>query len=68
MTPEDKESKENKVGTCDGETCNRYGCKGTMEYTREGDCSCHISPPCANCVESPTICNQCGERIENEDA
>lgn len=45
----------------EGDSCP---CGGVFEYIREGDCSCHISPPCNNCVEAPLKCNQCDELAE----
>ncbi len=34
-----------------GDVCNRNGCSGVIiEGKREGDCSCHINPPCSFCT------------------
>lgn len=49
----------------EGDRCQVIGCEGTLEYIREGDCSCHISPPCHNCVDAPLKCNVCDE-VHNE--
>lgn len=34
---------------------------GRFTYIREGDCSCHISPPCSSCVDAPLRCDACGD-------
>lgn len=39
-------------------------CDGILELVPQGDCSCHISPPCHNCVEAVLICSECGEEYE----
>jgi len=56
------------VGTDEGATCNRDGCKGVMQYVRAGDCSCHISPPCLACTEAALLCNACDADPEDEEA
>ena len=33
--------------------------EGTLEYVREGECSCHISAPCSACVNMILVCNKC---------
>ncbi len=36
-------------------------CKqGALHYPKVQNCSCHISPPCNQCVENPLTCNKCG--------
>ncbi len=53
-----------KIGTEEGEVCNRGGCKGIIEVIpdsqREGGCSCHINPPCSFCTFNPQFCPECG--------
>ena len=44
----------------EGDDCSVFECSGTMEYPPVEDCSCHISPPCFNCVENQLVCNKCG--------
>lgn len=44
-----------------GDICNRAGCVGVINYP-EGDCSCHISPPCGYCTEAELCCDECGWR------
>jgi hypothetical protein len=34
-------------------------CQGVMEYQTDGDCSCHINPPCSSCTDSVLRCSQC---------
>lgn len=52
-------------GKEEGNTCNRDGCTGEMEYKKDGVCSCHINPPCSACVDSILTCNECGFEIPN---
>jgi len=43
------------LGYKEGETCNRNGCNGTIQFseeTKSDNCSCHISAPCSGCVAS----------------
>ena len=44
----------------EGDVCHVEDCPGQMKYVRHGDCSCHISPPCSNCVDAPLECSHCG--------
>ena len=55
-------------GIAAGETCNRYGCRGTiLEGEKEGDgCSCHINPPCSYCTENVEYCPECGWDAKEE--
>lgn len=60
-----------KPGTEEGEGCNRLNeddsaCDGTMEYRPVVGCSCHISPPCAACVENPLLCSVCDKGVDEE--
>ena len=48
----------------DGGECPDRTCTGTLRWTRVGDCSCHISPPCGSCTSSPLVCDECGWRTE----
>lgn len=50
----------------EGDKCMHSDCDGLFEYIRQGQCSCHISPPCSNCVDAPLICNKCGEYSDEE--
>lgn len=34
--------------------------KGHVAYVRDGDCSCHINPPCGACENSKLTCPVCG--------
>lgn len=54
-------SEEVEMGFEEGDVCNRNGCDGIMEIRPVENCSCHVSPPCTNCVENNPICNKCGE-------
>lgn len=40
--------------------------EGTVEYVRQHDCSCHISPPCSACTDAPLTCDCCGETFEDD--
>lgn len=50
----------------EGDKCMHSDCDGLFEYIRQGQCSCHISPPCSSCVDAPLVCNKCGEYSEDE--
>ena len=41
----------------EGDSCS---CGGTFEYIPNGECTCHIAPPCSACVNSILKCNKCG--------
>lgn len=43
-------------GRCPTET----GCTGVLIYTSDGDCSCHVNPPCSACENSYLTCPECG--------
>lgn len=52
------------LGTAEGDTCNRDGCKGIIAITRE-DCYCSTTkPPCGACENAGLECPECGEVIE----
>lgn len=55
----DREPKELEGGPCPVE-----GCPGRLEFRPGKDCSCHLHPPCASCVEAPLTCGTCGEEAE----
>ncbi len=38
-------------------------CDGVYRLARQGDCSCHIVPPCAACEFAPLICEKCGDEV-----
>jgi hypothetical protein len=61
--------KRDNIGIHEDEICNRDGCEGKLQFERggDGDCSCHISPPCGNCVRSVLTCTGCGAEPEYED-
>jgi hypothetical protein len=42
-------------------------CKGHLIIKPPVDCSCHISPPCAGCVEAPLVCDTCHWEVEDLD-
>jgi hypothetical protein len=47
-------------GLIEGEVCDRGGCLGKMVIVdSDGGCSCHISPPCAYCVDAEFECDTC---------
>lgn len=48
-----------KFGIEEGDTCGRDGCEGIMAYKRDGDCSCHINPPCSSCTGAKLHCPEC---------
>lgn len=42
----------------EGDTCPK--CGGELGYDRVNNCSCHINPPCSQCVNNPLVCLKCG--------
>lgn len=60
---------EKEHGHLQGEVCNRLGCKGVIDEHEKDGCSCHISPPCSNCIRDAHYCPECewsGEEEQNE--
>lgn len=41
----------------EGDKCPE--CNGTLVSSEVDNCSCHINPPCVNCVENTIECNKC---------
>lgn len=54
------------IGINEGERCNRDCCQGVMKFVPNGNCSCHISPPCNACEEAHLLCNACDADPEDE--
>ncbi len=54
-------------GKEEGDTCNREGCQGTMNYPLipEG-CTCHLHPPCPACQDALPYCDICGMSEEDD--
>lgn len=50
----------------EGDKCVHSDCDGVFVYTRQYECSCHISPPCSACVDAPLVCNKCGHYFDEE--
>jgi len=48
----------------EGGKCPETGCDGKMFYGAVKNCSCHINPPCGNCVNNPLVCDTCGYEEE----
>ncbi len=43
----------------EGQKCPE--CKeGILDYPKVQNCSCHINPPCSNCVDNKLTCEVCG--------
>ena len=55
-----------KIGFEEGEVCGRDGCEGVIQLEEHKGCSCHISPPCNNCVDRDVFCPQCGWEARKE--
>lgn len=47
----------------EGDRCPFAGCDGRMGFQPVENCSCHISPPCNQCVDNPLVCLKCDWRI-----
>ena len=46
-------------GTEEGQACNRDGCEGVIAWRPPDNCSCHINPPCSQCVAARLYCPEC---------
>ena len=47
------------VGQEEGDLCRRDGCCGRLEIRPDGECSCHIRPPCGACENAKLACSDC---------
>lgn len=47
------------IGYCEGDICNRNGCKGVVALHAAEDCSCHLHPPCPACTAPRAYCETC---------
>lgn len=52
-------------GINEGDVCGRDGCEGNLERKIE-NCSCHITPPCWACTNTPLCCSGCGVEVREE--
>ena len=58
---------QNILGYAAGDSCNRDGCDGVIhEHDKDGECSCHINPPCSYCTEPNAYCPKCGWDAKTE--
>lgn len=57
------EQTDDNLGYEEGETCNRNGCTGVIEWyeSESGNCSCHLNAPCSACenAEAYYQCTKC---------
>lgn len=58
---------ESNHGYEEGAVCGRDGCDGVIAQREVENCSCHLHPPCHNCMEDRTYCPVCGWRGIDED-
>lgn len=49
----------NELGYCEGDTCRRDGCEGTIQMRKAVNCSCHLSAPCSACTDARHHCDTC---------
>jgi len=54
----------NPIGREEGEICNWEQCDGILKYPPVENCSCHINPPCHNCVDNKLECDKCYRIVE----
>lgn len=47
----------------DGDICPHCNFCTMGEVEPEGDCSCHISPPCSKCTTTRLMCDECGYEV-----
>lgn len=57
-----------KYGYQKGDSCSRglIPCQGIIEVRAPENCSCHISPPCSQCVEAREFCPVCDYEAKND--
>jgi len=55
-----------ELGYCEGDTCGREGCDGTIELEKVTDCSCHLSAPCWRHENADMCCTECGWRAADD--
>ena len=46
-----------------GDPCPDGECGGSLSWSPDGDCSCHMSPPCLACVPGILHCGECWEEF-----
>lgn len=51
----------------EGDRCRHADCGGRLMFKPAENCSCHIAPPCGECVEAPLICDECGDEPNEGD-
>lgn len=44
----------------EGDPCPMEGCIGHLQFSEVENCSCHINPPCQQCVARVLECPECG--------
>lgn len=47
----------------EGSTCPCCN-DGEMDYARDGECTCFISPPCPSCTDMKLTCDACGYQYD----
>ena len=55
-----------EFGEDEGAICWRDGCQGLISVAKVEDCSCHIAPPCGNCLEPRQYCPACDWRAQDD--
>ncbi|MBC3948321.1 hypothetical protein [Pseudomonas folii] len=55
-----------ELGYCEGDTCARDGCEGSIELEKVKDCSCHIAAPCWQHESADMCCPDCGWRAADD--
>ena len=50
----------------DGDQCLVDGCMGTLEIKLDGECLCHIYPPCHAHDTAHLVCSECGHDDRDE--
>ena len=50
----------------EGDDCPIEGCNGEIVIEKVENCSCHINPPCSECIAARLICDECGEEYCRE--
>lgn len=40
---------------------------GHLRFVPNGECCCHVSPPCGACVDAFLQCDKCGDVIDQDE-
>ena len=59
----EKTETQQRLGTEEGDPCGDTCCDGILQYPAVENCSCHITPPCKQCLDRMLTCTTCGREV-----